>query len=96
MSVLVQSERDFQRQVLALAKLRGWSTYHTHDSRHSAAGWPDLVCCRPPRLIFAELKSETGYVSGMQRAWLDVLGRCSVESYCWRPSDWDVLDAILT
>ena len=93
---LVQSERDFQRQVLALAKLRGWHSDHTWRADQSAAGFPDLVLCRPPRLLFVELKRETGTVSPAQRQWLDVLGRCSVESYCWRPSTWDVLDAILT
>ena len=95
MTALVQSERDFQRQVLALAKLRGWLAFHTYDSRRSTAGVPDLLLVRPPRVVFAELKTERGMVSPAQRAWLDALGRCSVESYCWRPSCWGELDAIL-
>jgi len=93
---LRQAEKDWQKQVLKLAAWRGWIAYHTYDSRRSTAGFPDLVLARPPRVIFAELKTETGIVDPAQRAWLDVLGRCSVECYCWRPSDWDVLDAILT
>ncbi len=93
---LVQSERDFQRQVLALAKLRGWHSYHTWRSDHSAAGWPDLALCRPPRLVLVEVKRQDGTVSPAQRDWLDILARCpGVESYVIRPSDWALLDALL-
>ena len=37
------AERAFQRQVVDLAQLLGYEVYHTHDSRLSAAGFPDLV-----------------------------------------------------
>ena len=34
--------------------------------------------------------TEKGRVTPAQRLWLDVLGRCNeVETYLWRPSDWD-------
>lgn len=82
-----QSEAEFQQQVLDLAQLGGWSAYHTHDSRRSQAGWPDLVLCRPPELIFAELKSETGKVSPEQQQWVDDLNACGQEAVIWRPSD---------
>jgi hypothetical protein len=53
------------------------------------AGLPDLILCKPPRLIFAELKSERGRVRAEQQAWLDALRQCAgVEVYLWRPSDW--------
>jgi hypothetical protein len=32
--------------------------YHTFDSQHSAAGFPDLVMARGRRLVAAELKTE--------------------------------------
>lgn len=71
-----QSEAEFQESVLALAKLLGWELrYHTHDSRRSERGFPDLVLCRPRdgRLLIVELKSGTGKVSEEQRAWLEGL-----------------------
>lgn len=36
-------EKVFQAQVLDLAHLSGWLCYHTHNSRRSAPGFPDLV-----------------------------------------------------
>ena len=51
---------------------------------------------RPPRLIFAEMKSAKGRVSEAQRDWLDDLDACpGVESYTWRPSDWFDIELIL-
>lgn len=91
-----ETEAHFQRAVLRLAKLYGWWSYHTFDSRLSTHGWPDLALCRSPRLILAELKSERGRVSDAQRAWLDALGSCSgVEVYLWRPSDWVAIESVL-
>lgn len=94
--VLVQPEKDFQGQVIMLAKLYGWLAYHTHDSRKSAAGWPDLGLCRPPRLILAECKTDTGTVGYYQRQWLTALEACpGVETYIWRPAMWPEITAIL-
>jgi hypothetical protein len=82
------SEKDWQAQVLRLARLFGWMSHHPWSSIHSASGWPDLALCRPPRLILAELKTETGRVSPAQQAWLDALSQCTgIEVYTWRPSD---------
>jgi hypothetical protein len=89
------SERDFQTGVLELARLLGWRSYHTHDSRRSAAGFPHLVLVRGERLVFAELKSETGAPSADQRAWLDALAETPAESYLWRPADWPEVAEVL-
>jgi hypothetical protein len=68
----------------------------TKYPRTSGAGWPDLVCVRPPRLIFAELKSETGALRPRQCEWLDVLRLLpQVEVFVW-PADWDELVETLT
>ena len=81
------SEAELQSAVLELARYLGWLCYHTHDSRHSAAGFPDLVMVRDTRLIFAELKSENGRVKVEQWAWLDALNTCA-EVVVWRPEHW--------
>lgn len=64
------AEAAFQAQVEGLARFYGWRLYHTHDSRRSAAGFPDLVLVRPPELLFVELKTDTGRVRPEQEEWL--------------------------
>lgn len=90
------SEKRFQEQVIQLANLSGWLCYHTHDSRRSAPGFPDLVLVRPPEIIFAELKTEEGRVRPEQRAWLEALGACpGVEVRVWRPAAWREIAEVL-
>ena len=36
-------------------------------------GFPDLICCRPPRLVCIELKSERGVVMPSQAIWQERL-----------------------
>jgi len=89
-------EKDFQDTVVEYAHLCGWMTYHTHDSRRSDAGFPDLTMVRGTRLIFAELKSQKGTIRPAQEAWLQRLqGVPAVEVYLWRPTDWDDIEKIL-
>jgi len=90
------SEKDFEGQIRDLAKLFGWLYYHTWRSIHSPAGFPDVVMVRPPRLIFAELKSEKGQVSDKQKEWLEALKETGVEVFLWRPSDLDEIVGVLT
>ena len=94
--VLQQTERAFQAQVVELAGLLGWLCYHTWLSKHSTAGFPDLVLVRAPRVIFAELKTDTGRMMPAQETWRDALAACpGVEMFVWRPSSWeDVVRAL--
>lgn len=87
-------EREWQAQVVDAARLLGWRVYHTHDSRRSEPGWPDLALVRD-RLVMAELKTDTGRVSQAQSDWLAALRDAGVETYLWRPSDWDAVLATL-
>jgi len=83
-------EKEFLQQVRDLAKLCGWLVYHTYDSRRSPEGFPDLVLVRGNRIIFAELKAAKGKVTPNQRVWLNALEKVQgVETYLWRPADWD-------
>lgn len=56
--MLAESEEAFQTKLLLGARFLGWRDYHTHDSRRSKAGFPDLTLTRGVRLIFAELKAD--------------------------------------
>ena len=91
-----QTEKQFQAMVIRLARLCGWEVYHTHDSRRSAHGWPDLVLCRPPVILFAELKTDVGTTKPSQERWLEMLRACGLDARLWRPADWDEIEAVLT
>ena len=90
-------EAALLRQIITLAKRTGWKVYHTHDSRHSEAGFPDLVLAKPGRLIFAECKRRTGKLTAAQAQWLDLLRHTlpTLEVYTWRPADWPAIVAIV-
>jgi hypothetical protein len=93
------TEAELLANVVKAARWRGWWAYHTHDSRRSESGFPDLVLVRKGRLIFAELKSAIGKASQAQAAWLtELYGIETVETYLWRPSDWLTgrIDEVLT
>lgn len=90
------TEKEFQASVLELATMLRWRTYHTLDSRGSAAGFPDLVMVRGPRLVMAELKSERGSLTEAQQAWLDELGAVrSLDTFTWKPTDWPSIEEAL-
>ena len=84
-------EATLQSHVTGFAQSLGYLCYHTHDSRRSQPGFPDLVMVRAitGRLIFAELKTERGKQSAEQREWERALKASGQgEVYLWRPSDW--------
>jgi hypothetical protein len=84
------TERQLDDCVARVARVYGWTlSYHSWSSIHSAAGFPDRVFVRPPRLVFVELKRLGGKVSPEQRAWLMALETCpGIEVYLWTPADW--------
>lgn len=89
------TEKQWQADVIQLARMSGWLEYHPYDSRRSQPGWPDLALIRPPRLVFAELKTERGRLTNEQEKVLCMLSQCGVETYIWRPSDLERVARIL-
>lgn len=83
-----ETEKSFMGAVIALANVLGWRCYHTHDSRRSEPGFPDLVLVRGSRIICAELKTDRGKLSPAQDEWLALLRNTRAEVFVWRPSDW--------
>ena len=63
----------------------------------TSKGYPDLVIGResPPRLIYAELKKQTGRMRPDQHKWRRILEATGQEYYLWRPSDWPDIERIL-
>jgi hypothetical protein len=62
--------------------------YHTHNSRRSEPGFPDLTVVGAHGVLFRELKSERGRVTADQRRWLDALAAAGADVVVWRPCDW--------
>ena len=94
----MESERQFQDKVIAMAIMYGWKAHHVRPGMNSRGAWmthvqghigfPDLVLAHPDRgLIFAELKADRGRLSPEQADWLQYLTATGAEAYCWRPRD---------
>lgn len=95
---LALTEAQWQEQVQQLARVLGWRTMHVRRSigkgnkwttATSVKGWPDLTLWseRQQRLVFAELKTESGDVTPEQVEVLASLRAAGQEAYVWRPSD---------
>ena len=98
------TETRLLQTVRRLAKQHSYICYHTHNSRRSEEGFPDVVLARPPgltsqgRIIFAELKSAHGKLTEAQHLWLDILQHVAetIEVYCWYPADVPMIEEILS
>lgn len=86
------SEDDFLAQILDLAALCNWETFHVRPARTAhgwrtatqgtmAKGWPDLVLLRTRdlRLLFVELKRDGGKTTPDQNRVLDALVEVTCE-----------------
>src|SRR5438105_1266822 len=82
------SEKEFLGQVREAARLFGWMVYHTHDSRRSEPGFPDLVLVRGHRLLFIELKVGMNRLTVAQTNWLDALREAGANVCIARPENW--------
>ena len=88
-SVLFPDERSFLTWIVEEARDNGWLTYHTYDSRKSAAGFPDLVLVKAGVMIAAELKCEDVKTMPLaQTRWLAELSCVpGVRAVLWQPAD---------
>ena len=89
------AEKAFQRGVIDLARLLGWSVFYVRDSRGSPSGWPDLVLVKGPRLLYRELKTDTGRLSRDQLDWGRLLTAAGADYAVWRPSGWELIESTL-
>ena len=68
-------ERVLLAMIRSAAQYGDWLVYHTHDSRRSERGFPDLVMVRLGECLAVEVKAKRGIVSAEQVAWIAALGR---------------------
>ncbi len=96
---LKQTEAEFQKEVIDWLHKHDWRVAHFRPAKTSkgwrtavgadGAGFPDLCCvnAKSGRVMFIELKSDTGKVSLEQAEWLLALGKCpGVEVHVLKPS----------
>jgi hypothetical protein len=94
------TEKQFEQQLIGsngkpgIARVLGWRCYHTLRSRGSEPGYPDWTLVRD-RVVFLELKRETGVVSDAQREWLTALRKGGAEVYIVRPRHLDAIVDVL-
>lgn len=97
----MNERRDLQEHVRQAAAWGHWLYYHTHDSRNSPSGFPDVVAIRDDQLVVAELKREGFGPTPAQYRWLaafkilEALLPDNIHVYVWRPSDLDQIDTVL-
>jgi hypothetical protein len=96
------SEKEWQAQVVEIARLYGWRVFHPLRSMGSEPGWADLALLRPPKLLLVELrKTDTGRPTPAQREWLADLELVASTSCgalhvdLWRPADFDRVHRLL-
>jgi hypothetical protein len=89
------NEAQWQTRITDLCDLLGLLWYHTHDSRRSPGGFPDLVIVGNKGIVYTELKAEKGKVSPKQWAWINALEDAGQRCYVWRPDDWEQVQDVL-
>lgn len=107
-ALVLEDEESWLSWVIDRAVWSRWRYYHTRRSTGSVAGFPDLCLVRGPRLVFAELKTDSprSRLSADQREWADDLeavgdaseragGLRVPEWYVWRPRDRALITAVL-
>jgi hypothetical protein len=88
------TEKEWQAQVVSLAKQMSWKIYHPYRSDRSEPGWPDLCLVRD-RFLAIELKTEKGKLSDAQKDWIRALLNAQVEVYVCRPRHLEQLAEVL-
>lgn len=89
-------EAVLQLRVTELASLFGWLWYHPPDNRPDARGrrqatrpgFPDLVLVRGDRVLYRELKRQTGKPTEDQLIWHERLRAAGCDVAVWRPLDY--------
>ena len=90
------SEKQWQRQVVELARLHRWMVRYDWTRIHGVAGYPDLTLVRPPRLVYLELKTDRGRITRAQQDWIDTLADVpGVVAAVVRPADWEYVRRLL-
>lgn len=81
------AEKDLQQWVADMAEAFVILHYHTHNSQHSAKGWPDSVFLADG-ILFRELKTDWETLTPSQKTYGAALLDNGEDWDVWRPADW--------
>jgi hypothetical protein len=83
------TEAELQESVRRMCADLGLYHYHPHDSRRSASGFPDswILNKRTGRVIYRELKTQSGQLTSEQKAIGYALTAGGHDWQVWRPND---------
>ncbi len=81
---------QLKQRIIELARYRGFEfIYHTWNSIHSPAGFPDLLLLRSGRLVVIELKIRPDNLRAEQYEWLIAFRGITDFVFVWDDSDED-------
>ena len=91
------TEQQLTDNIVELCKYLGVLVHHDRPSRtehgwrtavQGDAGFPDLVIVSYGGVLFREVKTNTGQLTGPQKEWLARLARAGADAGVWRERDW--------
>ena len=79
-----------QSRAMDWVDLTGEATVYSYAVVRGLPQFPDLVLVHPRqrRILWRELKSETGTATAEQKAWISALSLVGADVDVWRPRDW--------
>jgi hypothetical protein len=80
-------EKQFMMWIWSYAERAGWLVYHTHNSRRSPSGFPDLFMVRGDRAVALECKAGRGQASPDQKKWIARMNQAGIPAYVVWPVD---------
>lgn len=81
------TERELETRVGDLCAHFKVRRFHHLDSRGTTAGWVDDVILGPRGVLFRELKTQRGRITGAQLVVQGLLRAAGLDVGVWRPSD---------
>ena len=107
-SVLPISEAEWMVTIGDALDLTRWSWIHHRPARrangqwttptqgNSSKGFPDIFAARPPRVLWIEVKTNTGQASLEQTEWIGRLNASGQEAHIlYFPRDWHRFEALI-
>lgn len=83
----LMTEKQLLTRVREICAWMHLLVYHTHNSRRSEPGYPDLTIAGPGGVMWRELKTRRGKVTPDQITWLQQLAAGGGDADIWRPVD---------
>lgn len=85
------THKQYLARIRDWCDMGGWEHFVVWDSRHSPAGWPDIVAFRGEARVAIEVKIPPDRLRPDQQHWLEVLELAGFQTYVAYPADADTI-----